>query len=139
MVVFVKLWNKYRFSANKNMIYPIVVLMLMPLLSVGFLYELELDKRVFAWIPRGEDPRVASLWGLALNNVDFDTQIQSTVMELWMDYLREKNTVFYILLAEHDDRRSWHPPHQFTRQILIFIWRSPDFGHNTEEGRTWPA
>ena len=64
------------------MIYPIVVLMLMPLLSVGFLYELELDKRVFAWIPRGEDPRVASLWGLALNNVYFDTQIQSTVMEL---------------------------------------------------------
>ena len=54
----------------------------MPLLSVGFLYELELDKRVFAWIPRGEDPRVASLWGLALNNVYFDTQIQSTVMEL---------------------------------------------------------
>ena len=27
--------------------------MLVPLLSVGFLYELELDKRVFAWIPRG--------------------------------------------------------------------------------------
>ena len=28
--------------------------MLVPLLSVGFLYELELDKRVFAWIPRGD-------------------------------------------------------------------------------------
>ena len=37
--------------------------------------------------------------------------------------------------AEHDDRRSWHPPHQFTRQILIFIWRSPDFGqHRRRDG-----
>ena len=60
---------------------------------------------------------------------------------LWISGLIIKGKEHSVLDTgtEHDDRRSWHPPHQFTRQILIFIWRSPDFGHNTEEGRTWPA